>query len=203
MQKQAPGTATGTKIGYARVSTKDQKLDGQFEQLRAADVEEDNLFGEKVSGVAKRRPRLEEALAKADRGDTIVVCKFDRFGRSMVEILQRLRDLDERGVGFVSLGDQFDTTTPAGRFMMHTLAAVAEFERDMIRERTRVGMQRKIASGYRPGPTPKLDLFDGKPRRLAKDMRADGAKVREISAEIEKQFGLKVSLKTIYNQVKR
>jgi DNA invertase Pin-like site-specific DNA recombinase len=164
LPQQKPGTAAGIKIGYARVSTKDQKLDGQFEQLRAAGVDDDNLFGEKVSGVAKRRPRLEEAMAKADRGDTIFVTKFDRFGRSMVEILQRLRDLDERGIGFVSLGDQFDTTTPAGRFMMHTLAAVAEFERDMIRERTRIGMQRKIAKGYRPGPTPKLDLHDGAPR---------------------------------------
>jgi DNA invertase Pin-like site-specific DNA recombinase len=203
LPQQKPGTTAGIKIGYARVSTKDQKLDGQFEQLRAAGVDDDNLFGEKVSGVAKRRPRLEEAMAKADRGDTIFVTKFDRFGRSMVEILQRLRDLDERGIGFVSLGDQFDTTTPAGRFMMHTLAAVAEFERDMIRERTRIGMQRKIANGYRPGPTPKLDLHDGEPRKMADAMRKAGAEVPEIAAKIEQRFGLKVSLKTLYNQTKR
>lgn len=201
LPQQKPGT--GIKIGYARVSTKDQSLHDQIERLREAGVADDNIFAEKVSGVAKRRPRLDEALAKADAGDEIVVCKFDRFGRSMVEILRRIEALDARGVGFVSLGDQIDTTSPAGRFMMHTLAAVAEFERDMIRERTRAGMQRKIKEGYRPGPTPKLDLFDGKPRALADKLRKEGMVVPKIATEIDREFGLKVSLKTLYNQTKR
>ena len=201
LPQQKPGT--GIKIGYARVSTKDQSLHDQIERLREAGVADDNIFAEKVSGVAKRRPRLDEALAKADAGDEIIVCKFDRFGRSMVEILRRIEALDARGVGFVSLGDQIDTTSPAGRFMMHTLAAVAEFERDMIRERTRAGIQRKIKEGYRPGPTPKLDLLGGKPRQLAKKLRGEGVTVPKIAAAIEQEFGLKVSLKTLYNQTKR
>jgi DNA invertase Pin-like site-specific DNA recombinase len=191
---------TGTLIGYARVSTKDQSTKQQVEALKAFGVEDDNLFVETVSGVSHRRPRLEEAMAKADSGDTFVVWKFDRFGRSIMDLLKRMKMLEDKGVGFVSLTDQVDTTTPAGRLMVHVLAAIAQFERDMISERTRAGMQHKIrTTGYRPGPAPKLA---GAPGKRAQELRDEWHTVPEIAAAIEKEFGLKVSKKTLYNQTR-
>lgn len=161
-------------------------------------VKEDNIFVETVSGVSKRRPRLEEAMAKCDSGDTFVVWKFDRFGRSIMDLLKRMQYLEDNQIGFVSLTDQVDTTTPAGRFMVNMLAAVAQFERDMISERTRAGIRHKIKNeGYRPGPAPKLD---GQPRKRAQMLRNKFKSVPEIAQAIEKEFGIKVSAKTLYNQ---
>jgi DNA invertase Pin-like site-specific DNA recombinase len=189
---------TGTLIGYARVSTKDQSTKQQVEALRAHGVDDDNLFVETVSGVSHRRPRLEEAMAKCDAGDTFVVWKFDRFGRSIIDLLKRMQQLEDKGVGFVSLTDQIDTTTPAGRLMVHMLAAIAQFERDMISERTRAGMQHKIrTTGYRPGPAPKLT---GEPGKRAQELRDQWHTVPEIMARIEQEYGIKVSKKTLYNQ---
>lgn len=202
LQTRSPGTQpTGIKIGYARVSTKDQSTEPQVAALLADGVQPDDLFVEHVSGVAKRRPRLEEAIAKADRGDVIVVWKLDRFGRSIIDLLTRLKALEERGVGFRSLTDAIDTTTPAGRFMIHVLASVAQFERDLISERTRAGMLHKIATeGYRPGPLPILDRLGGKPRKRANQLRKQGRTVPQIQAALKDEFGLKVRLKTLYNQ---
>lgn len=204
MQKRTQGTpSAGIKIGYARVSTRDQSTEQQVAALKAHGVDPDDIFVEKVSGVAKKRPRLEEAMAKADAGDVLVVWKLDRFGRSIHDLLTRLKTLEERGVGFVSLTDAIDTTTPAGRFMIHMLAAVAQFERDLISERTRAGMRHKMKTeGYVPGPLPKLDTMDGKPRKLADKLRADGLSVPRIQQELERQLGIKVSRKTLYNQTK-
>lgn len=189
---------TGTLIGYARVSTKDQSTKHQVEALRKHGVELDNIFVETVSGISHRRPRLEEAMAKCDAGDTFVVWKFDRFGRSIIDLLKRMKMLEDKGVGFVSLTDQIDTSTPAGRLMVHMLAAIAQFERDMISERTRAGMQHKIlTTGYRPGPTPKLD---GAPRERAQELRNEWRSVPEIATAIKDEFDIDVSWKTLYNQ---
>ena len=112
--------------------------------LLAHGVDKDNIFVEVISGVKHRRPRLEEAIAKCDKGDTFVVWKFDRFGRSILDLLKRMKYFEDNNIGFVSLTDSVDTTTPAGRFMVNMLAAVAQFERDMISERTRAGIHHKI-----------------------------------------------------------
>lgn len=194
---------SGILIGYARVSTKDQSTEQQVAALKAHGVDPDNLFVEQVSGVAKRRPRLEEAMAKCDEGDTFVVWKLDRFGRSIVDLLTRIKRLEDRGVGFVSLTDAIDTTTPAGRFMIHVLASVAQFERDLISERTRAGMQHKMATeGYVPGPVPILERDNGKGKKIAQGLRDDGKSVPQVQAELEQKHGIKVSRKTLYNQTK-
>lgn len=193
-----PAKRTGELIGYARVSTKDQSTKQQVEALRKHGVPDDNIFVETVSGVSHRRPRLEEAIAKCDCGDTFVVWKFDRFGRSIIDLLKRMQHLEDKGVGFVSLTDQIDTTTPAGRLMVHMLAAIAQFERDMISERTRAGMQHKIRTeGYRPGPAPKLT---GEPGKRAQQLRDEWRTVPEIAAALKEEYGIKVSPKTLYNQ---
>ncbi|MEO1419441.1 MAG: recombinase family protein [Pseudomonadota bacterium] len=197
-RKKSQQPSSGILIGYARVSTKDQSTKQQVDALRKHGVVDDNIFVETVSGVSHRRPRLEEAMAKCDPGDTFVVWKFDRFGRSIVDLLKRMQVLEDKGVGFVSLTDQIDTTTPAGRLMVHMLAAIAQFERDMISERTRAGMQHKIRTeGYRPGPTPKLD---GAPRTRAQELRNEGLSVPQIVTQLIDEYGIKVSAKTLYNQ---
>lgn len=189
---------TGQMIGYARVSTKDQSTKQQVAALIDHGVPEDNIFVEVISGVSKKRPRLEEAIAKCDKGDTLVVWKFDRFGRSILDLLNRLQYLEKNKIGFVSLTDSIDTTTPAGRFMMHMLASVANFERDMISERTRAGIQHKIKTeGYRPGPQPKLH---GKSLKFAQKRRKQRAAVPQIRQELKEQFGIEVSDKTLYIQ---
>lgn len=188
---------TGSLIGYARVSTKDQSTKQQVAALIKYGVPEDNIFVETISGVSKRRPRLEEAIAKCDSGDTFVVWKFDRFGRSILDLLNRLDHFHKNEIGFVSLTDSIDTTTSAGRFMVNMLASVANFERDMISERTRAGIQHKIKTeGYRPGPQPKLH---GKSLKFAQKRRKQRATVPLIRQELNEQFGIDVSEKTLYN----
>src|SRR5690606_3644790 len=131
---------TGRLIGYARVSTPDQSVDMQLDALRRAGVPEDNLWWETKSGIRSKRPRLELALTQAVRGDTTVVFKLDRLGRSLRDLIDKLADLDKRGIGFRSLTEGIDTTTPIGRFAFHMLGALAQFERDLTVERTRHGM---------------------------------------------------------------
>lgn len=199
MTKKKPNQQrAGTLIGYARVSTRGQSTKQQEKALLSYGVKPDDMFVETVSGVSHRRPRLEECIAKADRGDTIVVWKLDRFGRSIIDLLKRMKYLEDHDIGFVSLTDSIDTTTPAGRLMVNMLAAIAQFERDLISERTRAGIQHKMKTeGYQPGPTPKLD---GKPRKRAQQLRNKRYTVPEIAAAIEDEFGIKVSAKTLYNQ---
>lgn len=202
---------TGRLVGYCRVSTKDQSVKQQVDALRSYGVQDDDMFIETVSGVSHRRPRLEEALAKCDPGDTFVVWKFDRFGRSLMDLLARMQYLKDNKIDFVSLTDQIDTSSPAGRLMMHVMAVIAEFERDLISERTRAGLQYKIEhEGYRPGPIPKLDgkpkEIDGEmltPREFAQSMRDSFSTVREIQAALLEEYGIKVSIKTLYNQTVR
>jgi DNA invertase Pin-like site-specific DNA recombinase len=185
-------------IGYARVSTKDQSVKQQVDAMLKHGVKKDNIFVETISGVKHRRPRLEEAIAKCDKGDTFVVWKFDRFGRSIMDLLKRMEYFKEHGIGFVSLTDNINTTTSSGRFLMTMLAAVAQFERDMISERTRAGIQHKIKhEGYRPGPAPKLD---GKPRKRAQTLRNQHKTIPEIQAAIKDEFDIDVSKKTLYLQ---
>jgi len=143
------------RIGYARVSTEDQKLHLQRDALRAAGCEE--IFDEKISGAGARLPARERLLNYARRGDVAVVWKLDRLGRSLrdlVEVVVRLRD---RGVGLRSLHESNDTTTAAGKLTFHLFAALAEFEADLVRERTRAGLAAARARGAMLGRPRALD----------------------------------------------
>jgi DNA invertase Pin-like site-specific DNA recombinase len=144
-------------IGYARVSTQDQNLDLQIDALKAAGCQ--RLFSDKTSGAKVDRPGLEEALAFArdHQGDTLVVWKLDRLGRSLPHLIAAVKNLDDRGIGFRSLKESIDTTTSTGRLVFHVFAALAEFERDIIRERTGAGLAAARARGRRGGRPKSLD----------------------------------------------
>ena len=132
-------------IGYARVSTLDQNLDLQVDALRKAGCEK--IFAETGSGAKSDRPELSEALAFARQKDTVVVWKLDRLGRSLKHLIDTVNDLHKRGIGFRSLQEHLDTTTPSGKLFFHIFGALAEFERDLIRERTNAGLVAARARG--------------------------------------------------------
>jgi len=148
-------------IGYARVSTGEQTLDLQLDALAQAGC--GKVFTETASGAKADRPVLAEALAYLRPGDTLVVWRLDRLGRSLSHLIATLGDLAGRGVGFKSLTERVDTTTPGGKLVFHVLGALAEFERDLIRERTQAGLAAARARG-RVGGRPKA-LAD--PKRVA------------------------------------
>ena len=126
------------RLGYARISTEDQKLDLQHDALRAIGC--DKIFDETASGASLRLPVREELLEYARREDTVVIWKLDRLGRSLRDLIEVVTALGERGVGLRSLHESIDTTTPAGKLTFHVFAALSEFERDVLRERTRAGL---------------------------------------------------------------
>lgn len=137
-------------IGYARVSTSDQNLKLQQDALRAASCE--RLFTDIVSGARAERPGLTEALTECRPGDTLVVWKLDRLGRSLPHLVETVGALAARGVGFYSLQEQIDTTTSGGKLIVQLFASLAEFERDVIRERTNAGLAARARgrTGGRP-----------------------------------------------------
>ena len=142
-------------IGYARVS----KLDGQdtatqIRALKSAGVE--RIFEEKASGGRWDRPKLHQALEQLREGDVFVVWKLDRLSRSLKDLLTLMEQIDARGAGFRSLTEAIDTTTPAGRMMMQMVGSFAEFERSMIRERTKAGLEEARRQGRVGGRRPKL-----------------------------------------------
>jgi len=142
-------------VGYARVSTDDQNLDLQADALTKAGCE--RLFRDQVSGAAAVKAALEEALAYLREGDTLVVWKLDRLGRTVKGLVELVDLLKVRGIQFRSLTDGIDTSTPAGRFFFHMMAALAEMERDLIRERTTAGLAAARARGRMGGRKLKLD----------------------------------------------
>lgn len=155
-------------IGYARVSTADQKPELQLDALTAAGCEK--VFVEKASGAQRDRPELAAAIAYARQGDTIVVWKLDRLARSMKQLVETIEDLDGRKIGFRSLTEAIDTTTAGGKLVFHIFGALAEFERAIIRERTRAGLDAAAARGRKGGRPPKLSADDLK---AAKALLAD------------------------------
>src|SRR4029450_13518367 len=139
-------------IGYARVSTHDQTLALQQDALKQAGCE--RLFTDTASGAKADRPGLDQAVSFARSGDTLVVWKLDRLGRSLPHLIETVTGLQDRGIGFKSLTEQIDTTTSGGKLIFHVFAALAEFERDVIRERTQAGLQAGPARGC-PGGGPR------------------------------------------------
>ena len=141
--------AVSMLVGYARVSTTDQNLDLQKDALQAAGCE--RLFTDTASGAKSERPGLAQALKECRPGDTLVVWKLDRLGRSLPHLVETVRDLVARGVGFKSLQENIDTTTSGGKLIFHIFASLAEFERDLIRDRTNAGLSAARARGKKGG----------------------------------------------------
>lgn len=142
-------------IGYARVSTFDQRLSLQRDALTKAECE--RIFEERLSGVANRLPARSELLDYARPSDVIVVWRLDRLGRSLRDLVEVVTTLADRGVGLRSLHETLDTTTPAGKLTFHLFAALAEFEADLVRERTRAGLEAARRRGKKPGRPRSLD----------------------------------------------
>lgn len=141
-------------IGYGRVSTEDQNLGAQTDALTAAGCEQ--LFTDKASGKLARRPELDKALAYLRSGDTLVITKLDRLGRSLKNLIELSETLRERGIGLRVLHQGIDTSTPAGRMFFNVIGAIAEFERDLISERTTEGLAAARARGRKGGRPAKL-----------------------------------------------
>jgi DNA invertase Pin-like site-specific DNA recombinase len=177
-------------IGYARISTADQSLNLQRDALLAAGCDPNHLYTDVASGAKADRPGLEAALHYLRAGDTLVVWKLDRLGRSLTHLIDTVHRLDARGIGFKSLQEHIDTTTPGGKLVFHVFAALAEFERDLIGERTKAGLTAARARGRTGGRKRALSPAQ---ISLAKSMKADpGNSIADICAT------LKISKRTLY-----
>ena len=167
---------TAMTFGYARVSTTGQDEALQLDALEKAGC--DRVFADHASGAASSRPALEELLGMARRGDTLVIWRLDRLGRSLRHLLEVVGDLEQRGIALRSLTESIDTSSPAGRLVFHTFGALAEFERDLIRERTRAGLMAARARG-RVGGRPTVWTQDKREQALR--MLEDGKTVSTVA----------------------
>jgi DNA invertase Pin-like site-specific DNA recombinase len=166
----------GYRLGYARVSTLDQDPALQQDALLKAGCQQ--IFVDKASGKLESRPALDELLGQARPGDTVVVWRLDRLGRSLRHLLETVTELERRGVAFISVTENIDTSTPGGRLVFHLFGALAEFERDLIRERTEAGLAAARARGRRGGrPT----VWTEAKLRTARAMRQQGDDVSTIA----------------------
>lgn len=143
------------RIGYARVSTDDQNLDLQRDALNRSGCAK--IYQETASGKAVGRPELEQCRKALRPGDTLVVWRLDRVGRSLPDLVQIVAELEQQGIGFESLSERIETGGAAGKLVFHVFAALAEFERNLIRERTHAGLAAARARGRAGGRKPKLD----------------------------------------------
>ena len=179
------------RIGYARVSTGEQKMDLQLDALE--DDECERIYREKTSGAAKSRPELEKCIDSLRDGDTLVVWRLDRFGRSLKDLVSKMETLEDRGVDFVSLTEGIDTTTAQGKLTFHIFGALAEFERELGRERTMAGLRAARERGR----------VGGRPRALSEEdipelqalMKDDSVSTKQICERFD------VSKATLYRYV--
>lgn len=180
-------------IGYARVSSLEQNLDLQVDALKKAGC--DRIFEEKVSGVRDERPQLAEAMGYLREGDTLVVWRLDRLGRSLLNLIKLVNEIQGKGIGFKSLVEQIDTTTPTGTFFFHVTGAFAQLERSIIIERTRAGLIAARARG-RMGGRPRA--FDDETFEMALKLYKD--KTRPVGDICSK---LGINKRTFYTHLKR
>jgi DNA invertase Pin-like site-specific DNA recombinase len=178
-------------IGYARVSTHEQTLNLQQDALTKAGCTK--IFTDTASGAKTERIGLEEALTYVRKGDTLVVWRLDRLGRSLPHLITTMTDLEERRIGFKSLTENIDTTTSGGKLIFHIFGALAEFERNLIRERTQAGLTAARARG-KTGGRPKV--LTGRKLSIAKDLYDRRHPIAEILQT------LKVSKATFYRSIK-
>jgi len=178
-------------VGYARVSTQDQNPALQLDALKAAGCEK--MFVEKASGAQRDRPELSAALDYLRAGDSLVVWKLDRLARSLKQLIETVELLESRSIGLRSLTEAIDTTTAGGKLIFHVFGALAEFERSIIRERTKAGLEAARARGKKGGRPPSLDAKD---LAAAKAMLSDS----EITMEdVAKR--LRVAPSTLYRHL--
>jgi DNA invertase Pin-like site-specific DNA recombinase len=179
------------RVGYARVSTGEQNLDLQIDALKKAGCEQ--VYRDEMSGAKAERPGLSEALKFSRPGDTLVVWRLDRLGRSLKDLIEKVAALHERGIDFLSLHENIDTTTPAGKLQFHIFSALAEFERDLIRERTVAGLRAARARGKKGGR--KFRLTPEETRMAASLIKDKTYKIGDIC----KRLG--ISTATLYRYV--
>ena len=180
----------GLLIGYARVSTQDQNLELQTEALQKAGCKK--IFEDRISGTRAERPGLVQARESLLGGDTLVVWKLDRLGRSVKHLVDLVGELQQQGIQFKSLTDSIDTGTPSGRFFFHVMASLAEMERELIVERTRAGLEVARQLGRTGGR--KRQMTETKVK-AAKKLLASGVPARDVASN------LGVSVPTLYRWV--
>lgn len=177
-------------IGYARVSTDDQKLELQLDALKTAKCK--RIFTDKLSGSRKERPGLNDALSHLRSGDTLIVWKLDRLGRTVKGLVDLISELEAQGVNFKSLTDGIDTTTSAGRFFFHVMASLAQMERELTLERTKAGLVAARKLGRVGGR--KRIMTDSK-IKSAKKLLASGMLPKDVAAD------LGISVPTLYRWI--
>ena len=179
------------KIGYARVSTREQNLDLQVDALKAAGCE--RVYQDVASGTKTARPALDELLGQLRAGDVLVIWKLDRMGRSLKHLVELVGSLMERKIGLLSLNDPIDTTSAQGRLVFNLFASLAEFERELIRERTRAGLAAARARGR----------LGGRPRKMTPEVlkmaMAAMADPKTQAGEVARRLGITTT--TLYAYV--
>lgn len=180
------------QLGYARVSTAPQSLDQQLDALRARGINDQYIFTDKMSGAQKDRPGLNALMAHARSGDTVVVTALDRLGRSLIHVIETIKSLEDRDIVLVSLRENIDFASPTGKMMAAVFAALAEYERTLIRERSAAAREAARARG----------LATGRPRAL-NDQQVDLARRMHFAGESIKTIAdvLSVSRATVYRAV--
>lgn len=181
----------GKRIGYARVSTDDQNLDLQRDALALAGCS--TVYEETISGKSADRPELGHCLKALRNGDTLVVWRLDRLGRSLPDLVGIVSSLEQEGVACESITERIETTSAAGKLIFHVFAALAEFERNLIRERTRAGLAAAHARGRKGGRKPALD--DRQVREIRALLRDPEIQVTDVA----RRYG--VSRTTLYRYV--
>jgi DNA invertase Pin-like site-specific DNA recombinase len=183
------------KIGYARVSTQEQNLALQVDALQGAGCQK--LYEEKITGSARLRPELQKMLEQLREKDVVVIWKLDRLARSLKDLVSLVNEIQEKGAGLQSLNDHIDTTTPHGKLTFHLFAALAEFERDIIRERTKAGLAAARARGRKGGRPKGLSKKAQHTAIIAEKLYREGnLTVKEICEQ------LSISKGTLYNYLR-
>lgn len=181
-------------VGYARVSTTDQDTAMQTDALKKAGC--DRIYEESKSGKSKDRPELNRCLDVLREGDVLVVWRLDRLGRSLKDLIEVVSELESKGIGFQSLNESIDTTSPSGKLIFHVFAALSEFERSLIQERTKAGLAAARARGRKGGRPKKLTRDQ---IRKAKAMLSDPMMTK---SEVAKHFGVsRVTLNAALEQL--
>jgi DNA invertase Pin-like site-specific DNA recombinase len=177
-------------IGYARVSTQDQNLELQFLALNKIGCEK--IYQDKISGARNNRPGLQQALDELRKGDTLVVWKLDRLGRTVKGLIDLINQLQEKDIHFKSITDNVDTSTPSGRFFFHMMASLAQMERELVAERTKAGLASAKSQGRIGGRKRKMTKSK---IESAKKLLASGMSPKDVARN------LGVSIPTLYRWI--